>query len=531
MIGPVPDAAGQLATRAADDVVSLARGGTMAAAGAATAAMGGFVLTLVVARSLGSSGAGLFFEAVALFMICAGITTLGADTGTLRSLSRCRALGTLREIRTTLVVALAPVLVASLLVTIAAWLLAPQLTDLMSHGHGAASTERYLRVLLVFLTFGTLSTVVVQATRGLGGVLPFVAIQNVFLPIARPAAIGLSVAAGWSVLAVPIAWGVLFVPALIGGCVVLHHQYRGQVRLITSSTPPPRPLRTIAGEFWRFSSVRGISATLDIGLVWFNVLLVGALTSTRDAGVYATASRFVLAGTIVLQAMRLAIAPQISGLMSTGQRERAASIYRVATIWVIAASWPLYLAMAVLSPRLLAFFGHDFTVGAQALTILALAMLVSLGTGNVGTVLLMAGKSSWVMANKVAALSVNVALNLLLVPQLGVNGAALAWAAAIAIDNLAALVEVRKGLGLHGYGRGSYVAAAVAVVCFGVWGLFVRTVLDLGNGAIAIYLGGACAVYALVLWRCRRSMFLDEFLKSFTKAGRRGRSVPAPEVA
>ena len=530
MNGPLPDAPGELRTRAPDDIGSVARGGAMAAAGAATAAVGGFVLTLVVGRTLGSNGAGLFFEAVALFAICAGITTLGADTGVVRSLSRCRALGTLREIRPTLVVALAPVLVAGLVVTIAAWLLAPPLADLMSHGHGTPTTERYLRALLVFLTFGTLSTVVVQATRGLGGVLPFVAIQNVFLPIARPAAIMLSVAAGWSVLAVPIAWGVLFVPALIGACVVLHHQYSGQVRLITRSTPPSRPLRTIATDFWRFSSVRGVSATLDITLVWFDVLLVGALTSTRDAGVYATASRFVLAGTIVLQAMRLAIAPQISALMSTGQTERAEGVYRVATIWVIASSWPLYLAMAVLSPRLLAFFGKDFRVGSQALTILAMAMLVSLGTGNVGTVLLMAGKSSWVMANKVVALSVNVALNLLLVPHLGIDGAALAWAAAIAIDNMAAMVEVRNGLGLHGYGRGSYVAAAVAIVCFGVWGLLVRSVLDLGNGAIAIYLVGACTVYALVLWRCRRSMLLDEFLKSFTKVSRRGRSVPAPEA-
>ncbi len=68
----------------------------------------------------------------------------------------------------------------------------------------------------------------------------------------------------------------------------------------------------------------------------------------------------------------------------------------------------------------------------------SLAMLVNLGTGNVTVVLLMGGKSSWGAINTGAALIVNIGLNLLLIPHLGILGAAIAWGASIVVDNVAA---------------------------------------------------------------------------------------------
>jgi len=83
--------------------------------------------------------------------------------------------------------------------------------------------------------------------------------------------------------------------------------------------------------------------------------------------------------------------------------------------------------------------GH-FSTRSTALVIVSLAMLINMGTGNVTLILLMVGRSSLNLLNTGAALTVNVLLNVVLVPQMGVTGAALAWAAAIILENLLARV-------------------------------------------------------------------------------------------
>ncbi|MFC7645736.1 polysaccharide biosynthesis C-terminal domain-containing protein [Streptosporangium lutulentum] len=50
-----------------------------------------------------------------------------------------------------------------------------------------------------------------------------------------------------------------------------------------------------------------------------------------------------------------------------------------------------------------------------------------MAAGNVQTVLLMGGKSSWSLLNKVVALIATVVLTFLLVPLFGIVGAAVAW--------------------------------------------------------------------------------------------------------
>jgi len=104
-------------------------------------------------------------------------------------------------------------------------------------------------------------------------------------------------------------------------------------------------------------------------------------------------------------------------------------------------------------------------------------MLVNLGTGNVTVVLLMGGKSSWNFVNALAALIVNVALNLVLLPRIGILGAAIAWAASIVVDNVAAVIEVWLLLGLGPFGRGYGLVVAATAGCFGITGLVARAFL------------------------------------------------------
>ena len=127
-----------------------------------------------------------------------------------------------------------------------------------------------------------------------------------------------------------------------------------------------------------------------------------------------------------MQALRLAISPELSAALARQDLSRAGEMYRVSTQWVLFSSWPLYLLMGVFAPTVLGLFGPSYPQGATALSVLCAAMLVALAAGNVGSVLLMGGKSTWVLGDKILALTVNVAANLILIPRYGITGAAVA---------------------------------------------------------------------------------------------------------
>jgi O-antigen/teichoic acid export membrane protein len=200
------------------------------------------------------------------------------------------------------------------------------------------------------------------------------------------------------------------------------------------------------------------------------------------------------------------------------------------TWWLVAASWPAYLTLATFAPLVLRAFGADFTSGQNALVILSLAMMVNLGTGNVQVVLLMGGRSAWQLFNVGVALVLNVGLNLVLIPRLGIAGAALAWAVSIVFDNLATIVEVRLLLGIRSFGTGYPVVAVGAAVCFGLLGVLLRAAMGPTVPALLILLTAGTAGYAWVLWRFRRPLrgaILWDAIRG--RAGREWRAGAVPD--
>ncbi len=123
---------------------------------------------------------------------------------------------------------------------------------------------------------------------------------------------------------------------------------------------------------------------------------------------------------------------------------------------------------------LLRAFGHHYSGGATALAVLSVAMLVATGIGPVDIVLLMGGRSTWNLFNVIVALILNVVISLILIPRIGITGAAVAWAAAILFNNIAPLIEVRAFLKVDPFGRAFPVVAASAALCFGGIGALCR---------------------------------------------------------
>ncbi|WP_059009410.1 MATE family efflux transporter [Streptomyces specialis] len=492
----------------------MARSGALGLFGAGVAAVGGFTLTAVVTHGLGAAGAGVFFEAFALFTILAAIGTAGADTGLLYTATRSRALGRVAELRRVMAVAFGPVVLAATVLAVSLYAAAPGLAGLlMDEAHRDQGADQ-LALLAPFLVCAITGLVAVQATRGFGGLRIYVGLQQLALPLGRVALVAAVLAFGARGLAVPLAWAIPLLLTCPLALWALYGQLRRTERALLPASAPARPVREIAREFWSYAAGRGFAQAFTQSIVWFDVIIVGAMRSAHEAGIYAAASRFVTTGTLAMQAMRLAIQPQVGAALAVGDKRRAEDLYRVSTQWITASSWPLYLVLATFGPQVLRVFGEEFADGADALSVLSVAMLLNLATGNVNTVLLMAGKSRWTAVNTVVALVVNIGLNLLLVPGHGIVGAAIAWSASIVCEQLMGMYEVRVLLALRGHGRGFAVSAAMAALVFGGGGLALRLALGTDLWVLALYLALAVPLYAAALWRFRTVLELPALLSA-----------------
>ena len=642
----------------------VARGSLINLAAMVTGAALAFGLTVLVSRWLQPSGAGAFFELIALFTIVSNTFELGADTGLTRWISRARAIGGIEDVRRIVMIALVPVLFIGTAAGAAMWVAAPELARLFLHGLPPAVGVTDVRIVAPLVVLGALSSCIVDGARGFGRMWPYLAIEGLGKPLARVVLVLAAVIAGWGLRGALIAWGLPIVIGLGAGAVIFAAIIRAEVPVRpgtrasarrraraehaarsarrpqaarpevagprrgvpvqrhevpvrrdpgtgpaatqdracstgTDSEPvtaPGRPAREqlippaeqrarkpaapkpahparaefavtpelaatlelpailaapvparapashylrnrdrgrhrgtsrpdrqqLAAEFWKFTAPRGLQGTFQVVVLWLDILLVGAMVSRYAAGVYAAVSKLAIVGTFALEANRLAIGPQLSALLARREHDRAAQLYQNATRWLMLASWPFYLILAIFPAVVLGIFGPRYTAGAAALAVLSLAMLVNLGTGNITVVLLMGGKSSWSAINAGAALIVNVGLNLVLLPRIGILGAAIAWGASIVVDNVTAMIEVRWVLGLAPFGPGYGLAAATTVGCFGATGVAARALLGQTLPALAVAVAAGLAAFAGVLYLARAPLQLTGMA-----AALRLRAVPA----
>jgi O-antigen/teichoic acid export membrane protein len=497
------------------DLGRLARGGAlnlMAAGGSAVANVG---LVLLVTRSFPAAEAGVFFAATTVFLLGARIAELGTTTGLVFFVSRFRALGQEHRVRECLRTAITPVVAASVVAGAVLFAFADRWAAVAVRGEpGGFAT--YLRVLAVFLPVAAVSDTLLAATRGYGAMRPTALLERAGRPAGQLLLTIAAVAVG-SGTALTVAWVLPYAVTAVLAWTWLR-------ALRSRRTPGPAAEVAEPLGFWRFTAPRALASVAQLALQRLDIVLVAALRGPADAAVYAAATRFLVVGQVIGQAITQAVQPQLAGLLAVGDRPGANRLYQTATAWLVLTTWPFYLVFTLLAPAVLAVFGPGYAAGAVVVGVLAGAMLVATACGMVDTVLTMAGRTTWNLGNAVAALTVNVAVDLLLIPRLGILGAAVGWAAAIAVNNLVPLAQVRWSLGLHPLGRGTRVAVGVCGGCLGVLPWVVTRIAGDGPGPLAGSLAAGAVLAALACLRYRDALDLAA-LRHLRR--RHGREVPA----
>ncbi|HET8615452.1 MAG TPA: polysaccharide biosynthesis C-terminal domain-containing protein [Actinomycetales bacterium] len=493
----------------------VARGSTANLAGAGVSALATLGLTMAVTHGLPRDRAGVFFATTSLFMLATTIGQLGTNTGLVYFLSRSRAMRLTGAQRLLFRTATRPVLAVALVMGVALFVFATDLARWINPEHVSVSAD-YLRVLAVFIPLAGLENVTLAGTRGLGTMRPNVVVEQLGRPSLQLALVLLSV----TVLdgrALGLAWAFAYLPAAVLAVSWWNRLVSDDGTPAASRTADVASLRR---EFWRFTSPRALASVAQMAMQRLDIVLVAALAGAVPAALYTAATRFLVVGQMGNRAISLAVQPRLGESLALGDLRQTRHFYQTATAWLILVTWPMYLLFVVFGERLLAIFGRGYGAGHEVLLLLSLTMLFATACGMVDMVLNMAGRTSWNLINVALSLGVQLGVDLWLIPDHGILGAAIGWAAGIACANVVPLLQIGLTMRLHPFGRTTGTAAVLAGGCFGLVPQAVLWVVGPGWTAVAVSVVVAGGAYAALLWRLRGTLHLTAL--AGLRRGRRG---------
>lgn len=383
-----------------------------------------FIAALLLARLLGAAGYGIYSYSLAWVGLLAVPAGLGMQPLVLRLVASHRARSEWGLLRGILHRSGQLVLVSSCVVTAAAAATAPFLVS----GASALATFRLGLLLLPLVALGQARAAVLQGLeRILSGQLPDLVLRPlVFLGFVLAASLSPHRA-----LSAPEAMVYQLLAAMAALLFVAVSAHR---RL-------PPEARSAAPEYRTRSWIQGARRLLLLALIHAlngqaDLLVLGCFEDPATVGVYAAAVRCVAPLGFIVIALDAAFAPVIARLHAIGDRRRLEEevirTARAALALALAAAFVILLC----GRPLLSLFGSGFERGLGALSILCLGQLAATGAGSVGTLLLMTGHEKETAIYLGGAALVNLTLNVLLIPCLGMEGAACASAVTLILLNV-----------------------------------------------------------------------------------------------
>ena len=221
-----------------------------------------------------------------------------------------------------------------------------------------------------------------------------------------------------------------------------------QRRALPVAVTEARP-ETCTSEWLKIAVPLFLIAGMQLLIVRMDIMLLAALSGGEEAGVYAAASRIADLAVFALAAANAIVAPLAAGLYARGDLAGMQRMLRLLAKGVAAITVPLVVMVVAFGDQALAIFGSGYQAGYTALLILVLGQTVNALAGPVDFLLYMTGHQMQSLRILALATLMNLSLNVMLIPEYGLLGAAVATASTTIFWNAAMRFAVLKHLGVE----------------------------------------------------------------------------------
>ncbi len=195
-----------------------------------------------------------------------------------------------------------------------------------------------------------------------------------------------------------------------------------------------------------------LTGILFMVMTWSDTLMVGYFLDAESVGLYRVAFKIATLITFAQFAVNAQIAAQISAAWKVQDRVGLQSAVRRVALLNALLGVPAFLVLTIWGDYFLSFFSENSSeMAAQLglLRILCLGQIVNALCGPVMYLLNMTGHEGEARNTMTLAVVVNIVANALLIPSLGLEGAAWATTITMSLWNVWALVAVYRKTGIR----------------------------------------------------------------------------------
>ena len=238
------------------------------------------------------------------------------------------------------------------------------------------------------------------------------------------------------IVAVTTTWAVT-----IGQSVVLNRRLRSKV---------PEGAKRYEVKAWFATSLPiFVVEGFYLLLTYVDIIALEQFRSPHDVAVYYAGARLLAIVAFVYFAIAGATTHKFTEYHVSGDRQRLAAFFSETIRWTF---WPSVIAcgaILIFGRPLLSLFGAGFEAGYDVMFILAVGMLARAAVGPAERLLNMLGERRQCAVVYATAFVINLTLCVVLIPHIGIEGAATATSTALVTESMMLYVVARRRLGLH----------------------------------------------------------------------------------
>jgi O-antigen/teichoic acid export membrane protein len=471
------------------------------------------VTTWFLSGALGTAGFGLFAFATTVANIIGALAPIGVDGGATMFGARYRKTGERARLKGVLLSALVTVSITGPLFAALTWA-AVHHGLVLADRPDEASAVKLISAGIALVAFVSVTSEVLVSRKDMRGhawsrliAIPSVtllgAVAAVILGLGVPGVIGaflLGQAAGVAV-AIPRIWAA-------DGVLIRDASVKAQTEL---------------RALFSYALPQSLARVLYRANLWIDILMLTALGTLADVGVYRVSVALAMLGALPVLASTTMFGPVIAELVYTRQIERLNALLKIVTRWLLVVASPVYFVVLLLPDVVLSIFDEAYLSGSGALAILMAGQGVYVLAAPTGAILSQGGHSTLNLINGLIAVGLNIALNAWLIPTHGIHGAAIASATALSVWSLLRLVQVWALYRCSAFSLRSMVPTVLAV---GV-GLLSHTLLNGLSDPIRVGVVGLILCLGLTaFWIFGRTAEDDAVIDRVTEKLRRIRPQP-----
>jgi len=217
----------------------------------------------------------------------------------------------------------------------------------------------------------------------------------------------------------------------------------------------PGPSRIEPLTWLRTSLPIFLVETFYLALTYTDVVLLKQLAGPEEVAVYWAAVKTLALVAFIYFAVAAAAAHRFSEYHVAGDREKLADFLRASIRWTFFPSLAATIVILALGKPFLMMFGPDFVAGYPAMFVVSIGLLARAAVGPVERLLTMSGHQTACALIYALAFGTAVVLCFVLIPPLGMMGAAIATATALTLESILLLwiTTARLGLSLGFWSR------------------------------------------------------------------------------